>query len=201
MIKGLSLLVVALSFTAWVGPVRAQQPNQIPVIGVLLVATGPADGPAQGLKKGLSQLGYIDGESIRIEYRSAQGQADRLAALAQELARLEVNVIVAGSEPAVRAAEQATRTIPIVAVLSDHDPVASGLVDSLSRPGRNVTGVVGRQSELVGKRLELLKEALPKLSRVAVLWDGFSQRQFDALQEAARSLRIQVQSVTEPLRL
>jgi len=201
MIKGLSLLVVALSFTAWVGPVRAQQPNQIPVIGVLLVATGPADGPAQGLKKGLSQLGYIDGESIRIEYRSAQGQADRLAALAQELARLEVNVIVAGSEPAVRAAEQATRTIPIVAVLSDHDPVASGLVDSLRRPGRNVTGVVGRQSELVGKRLELLKEALPKLSRVAVLWDGFSQRQFDALQEAARSLRIQVQSVTEPLRL
>ena len=201
MIKGLSLVVVALSFTAWVGPVRAQQPNQIPVIGVLLVATGPADGPAQGLKKGLSQLGYIDGESIRIEYRSAQGQADRLAALAQELARLEVNVIVAGSEPAVRAAEQATRTIPIVAVLSDHDPVASGLVDSLSRPGRNVTGVVGRQSELVGKRLELLKEALPKLSRVAVLWDGFSQRQFDALQEAARSLRIQVQSVTEPLRL
>jgi len=201
MIKGLSLLVVALSFTAWVGPVRAQQPNQIPVIGVLLVATGPADGPAQGLKKGLSQLGYIDGESIRIEYRSAQGQPDRLAALAQELAGLKVNLIVAGSEPAVRAAEQATRTIPIVAVLSDHDPVASGLVDSLRRPGRNVTGVVGRQSELVGKRLELLKEALPKLSRVAVLWDGFSQRQFDALQEAARSLRIQVQSVTEPLRL
>jgi len=201
MIKGLSLVVVALSFTAWVGPVRAQQPNQIPVIGVLLVATGPADGPAQGLKKGLSQLGYIDGESIRIEYRSAQGQPDRLAALAQELAGLKVNLIVAGSEPAVRAAEQATRTIPIVAVLSDHDPVASGLVDSLRRPGRNVTGVVGRQSELVGKRLELLKEALPKLSRVAVLWDGFSQRQFDALQEAARSLRIQVQSVTEPLRL
>ena len=91
--------------------------------------------------------------------------------------------------------QQSTATIPIVAVLSDHDPVASGLVDSLSRPGRNVTGVVSRQSELVGKRLELLKEALPKLSRVAVLWDSFSQRQFDELQQVARSLGIQLQSI------
>jgi putative tryptophan/tyrosine transport system substrate-binding protein len=99
------------------------------------------------------------------------------------------------TEPAARAVQQASGTIPIVVVLSDHDPVASGLVNSLSRPGSNITGVVTRQSELVGKRLELLKQSLPRLSRVAVFWDTYSQRQFEQLKQAARSLDVQVQSI------
>lgn len=189
------LLALALNFAGLTAVVWAQQPNHVPVVGVLMMASGPDDGPAQGLRKGLRDLGYIEGRNIRIEFRSAQGQADRVVGLAQELAELKVDVIVTGAEPLARAAQQATRTIPIVVVLSDHDPVASGLVSSLSRPGGNITGVVTLQSELVGKRLELLKEALPKVSRVAVFWDPYSQRQFDALQQAARTLGIQIQSI------
>ena len=189
------ILAGALTVAASPAAVWAQQSDQVPVVGILMVTAGPNEGPSQGLRKGLRQLGYVEGENIRIEYRSAQGQADRLARLAQELAALKVNVIVAGTEPAARAIQQATGTIPIVAVLSDHDPVASGLVNSLSRPGGNITGVFTLQSELVGKRLELLKEVLPKLSRVAVFWDIYSQRQFDELQQAARSLGVQIQSI------
>jgi putative ABC transport system substrate-binding protein len=189
------VVAIALGFAAWAIVVWAQRPDQVPVVGVLLVASGPSDGPAQSLRDGLRQLGYVEGRNIRIEFRSAQGQTDRLARLAQELAELKVNVIVAGSEPAARAAQHATETIPIVAALSDHDPVASGLVNSFSRPGGNITGVFSRQSELVGKRLELLKEALPGLSHVAVFWDSYSQRQFDELQQAARSLGVQIQSI------
>lgn len=195
MTRRLILLALALNLAATATAAWAQQPNQIPVVGVLMVTAGPNDGPAQALRKGLRNLGYIEGQNIRIEFRSAQGQADRLLRLAQELAELKANVIVTGTEPAARAARQAAGTTPIVAVFSDHDPVASGLVSSLSRPGGNITGVFSLQTELVGKRLELLKEALPKASRVAVFWDSFSQRQFDALQQAARSLGVQLQSV------
>jgi putative ABC transport system substrate-binding protein len=188
-------LAIALSCAAWAIDVWAQQSDKVPVVGVLMVTAGPRDGPGQALRNGLRQLGYIEGQNIRIEFRSAQGQADRLAPLAQELVQLKVNVIVSGTEMAARAAQQATGIIPIVAVLSDHDPVASGLVNSLGRPGSNITGVTTRQSELVGKRLELLKEALPRLSRVAVFWDIYSQRQFDELQQAARSVGVRIQSI------
>ena len=167
----------------------------MPTVGILTVASGPAEGPAQGVRDGLEQLGYVDGRNIKIEFRSAQGQADRLPILAQELVALKVDVIVTGTEPAARAVQHATSTIPLVVVLSDHDPVASGLVNSLSRSGSNITGVVTRQSELVGKRLELLKESLPRLLRVAVFWDTYSQRQFEPLQKAAQSLGVQVQSI------
>jgi putative ABC transport system substrate-binding protein len=188
-------LAIALSCAAWAIDVWAQQSDKVPVVGVLMVTAGPRDGPGQALRNGLRQLGYVEDKNIRIEFRSAQGQTDRLVGLAQELAELKVNVIVAGTEPAARAAQHATGTIPIVAVLSDHDPVASGLINSLSRPGSNVTGVFTRQSELVGKRLELLMEAVPRLSRVAVFWDLYSQRQFNELQQAARSLGVQIQSI------
>ena len=188
-------LASALSFAASAAAVWAQQSHPVPVVGVLMVTAGPTDGPVQALRKGLRQLGYVEGENIRIEYRSADGRADRLAPMARELSELKVDVMVTGSESSARAAQQATGTIPIVAVLSDHDPVASGLVNSLSRPGSNITGVFSRQSELVGKRLELLKEVLPRVSRVAVFWDSYSQRQFDELQQAARSLRVQLQSI------
>jgi ABC-type uncharacterized transport system substrate-binding protein len=188
-------LAIAVSFAAWTMDVWAQQPDQVPVVGVLMVTAGPRDGPGQALRDGLRQLGYVEGQNIKIEFRSAQGQADRLVRLAQELVELKVNVIVAGTQPAARAAQHATSTVPIVAVLSDHDPVASGLVNSLSRPGSNITGVFARQSELVGKRLELLREVLPRLSRVAVFWDSYGQRQFDELQQAGRSLGVHIQSI------
>ena len=195
MTRRIVLLALALNLAVATTTSWAQQTDQVPVVGVLMVAVGPSEGPSEALRKGLRRLGYVEGQNIRIEYRSAQGQAERLTGLAQELAELKVNVIVVGSEPAALAAQHATGTIPIVAVLSDHDPVASGLVNSFSRPGGNITGVFSRQSELVGKRLELLKEVLPRLARVAVFWDSFSQRQFDELQQAARSLSVQIQSV------
>lgn len=120
---------------------------------------------------------------------------DRLPDLAEELVRLKVDAIVAGTEPSIRAAIQATNTIPIVMVAYDHDPVASGLVQSLSRPGGNVTGIFTRQSELLGKRLELLKETLPGLSRIAVFWDSFGARELDQLELSARSLGVHLQLV------
>ena len=189
MTKRSFFLAIALCLAAWASVLWARLSEATPTVGILVVASGPTEGPAQGVRDGLQKLGYVDGKNIKIEFRSAKGQADRLAILAQELVALKVNVIVTGTEPAARALQQA----PVV--LSDHDPVASGLVNSLNRPGSNITGVVTRQSELVGKRLELLKESLPRLSRVAVLWDTYSQRQFEQLQQAARSLDVQVQSI------
>ena len=188
-------LACALIFTASATAVWAQQVDQVPVVGFLMLAAGPAEGPVQGLRTGLRQLGYLEGQNIRIEFRSAQGQADRLVPMARELVALKVNLIVTGAEPIARVIRQASDTIPIVVVLNDHDPVASGLVTSLSRPGGNITGVVSLQSELVGKRLELLREVLPRVSRVAVLWDSYSERQFGELQQAARSLPVQFQSI------
>jgi putative ABC transport system substrate-binding protein len=194
-IRRLLLLIFTLSLTVAGTHATAQQPNKIPVVGFLMMAAGPEDGPVQGLRRGLRDLGYIEGQNIRIEFRSAEGKADRVARLAQELADLKADVIVTGAEPLVRAAEHAAPNTPIVVVLNDHDPVASGLVTSLCRPAGNITGVFGLQSELVGKRLELLRETLPKVSRVAVFWDSYSQRQFDALRQAARSLGVQLQSI------
>jgi len=143
-----------------------------------MVTAGPLDGPGQALRAGLRQLGYVEGQNVKIEFRSAKGQTDRLERLAQEIVDLNVNVIVAGTQPAARAAQHSTSTIPIVAVFSDHDPVTSGLVSSLSRPGSNITGVFTRQSELVPKRSQLLKEAVPRLSRVVVLHEDGSCRDF-----------------------
>jgi putative ABC transport system substrate-binding protein len=141
---------------------------------------------------GLRQLGYVEGQNLRVEFRSAQGKLDRLPGLAEELVRLKVDVIIAGAEPAILAAKDATSTIPIVMVGYVYDPVASGLADSLAHPGGNVTGVFTRTSELVGKRLELLKELVPRLSRVAVLWDSFSTREREEVEPAARTLGLQV---------
>ena len=195
MTKRSFVLAIALSVAAWASVVWSRQSYAMPTVGILLVASGPTEGPAHAVREGLRELGYVDGQNIRIEVRSAQGQADRLASLAQELVALKVNVIVTGTEPAARAVQHATGTIPIVVVLSDHDPVASGLVNSLSRSGSNITGVITRQSELVGKRLELLKESLPRLSRVAVFWDTYSQRQLELLHQAARQLGVRLQTI------
>jgi ABC-type uncharacterized transport system substrate-binding protein len=190
LVLAFTLHLALLATSTW-----AQQANTVPVVGVLMVNAGPSEGPVEALRTGLRELGYVDGRNIRIEYRGAQGQAARLPGLAKELVRLKVDVLVAGSEPAVRAVREATSTIPIVMVLYDYDPVAAELIDSFRRPGGNITGIFTRQSELVGKRLELLKQTLPGVSRVAVFWDAFGRGQLEALEPAARSLGIQLQLI------
>ena len=156
-------MLLALSF-----PVEAQQPTKIPRIGYLTLA-GPS--PSQALLQGLRDLGYVVGQNIAIEYRSADGKRDRLPDLAAELVRLKVDIIVAdGSGPSLEA-KKATSTIPIV-MMSSTDPIGNGLIGSLARPGGNVTGLTSITGELGGKLLELLKESVPRLSRVAIVSSG-----------------------------
>ena len=140
----------------------------------------------------------MEGQNIAIEYRYAEGKSDRLPELAAELVRLNVDIIVvAGGETWIRAAKNATKTIPIVMVGAGIDPVKAGLVESLARPGGNVTGLTLLSRELGGKRLELLKEAVPKVARVAVLYDPANRAQVLELKEvlpvAARALRLTIQ--------
>ena len=150
----------------------AQQPRSRPRIGYL--RSGSAADAAryrEALRQGLRDRGYVEGQSITIETRAAEGSYDRLPELAADLVRLQVDVIVAGGTPAVQAAKQATATIPIVMSVST-DPVGAGLIASLARPGGNVTGVsLGTGERFAGKWVELLQQALPQISRVAILWD------------------------------
>jgi putative ABC transport system substrate-binding protein len=160
------LLATVLLTTA--SPAVAQRPKKIPRIGYLS-PNSPSTNPArlEAFRQGLRELGYVEGKNIFVEYRNAEGKLDRLPALATELVRLKVEVIVTTSPAPTRAAKEATVTIPIV-FAQDGDPVASGFVASLGRPGGNITGLSTLAPELSGKRLELLKEVVPKLSRVAV---------------------------------
>src|SRR5262245_1011357 len=135
-------------------PATAQEPAKVPIVGVLLRMALPDDPVVPGIREGLRRLGYVDGTNIRIERRAAQNHVDRLPALAKELVDLGADVIVVGAEPAARAAKQASAKLPIIIVSFDHDPVASGLIDSLSHPSGNVTGIYSLTSELIGKRLE-----------------------------------------------
>ena len=148
---------------------EAQQPTKIPRIGYLN-ATSPSTAPAriEAFRQGLRELGYVEGKNIVIECRYAEGNLDRLPALAAELVRLKVDIIVSGGPAATRPAKEATSTIPIV-MAQDNDPVGTGFVASLARPGGNITGLSTLAPEISGKQLELLKEIIPKLSRVAVL--------------------------------
>ncbi len=189
-----ALLALLLGFAF--GVAWGQQPREVPVVGFLATASIPPDDPlVEAFRNGLRELGYVEGKNIKIEFRSAEGQVDRLPLLAQEMVQAKVNAIIVGTEPAVRAAKQATSTIPVVAISFDYDPVASGLIKSYNHPEANVTGIYTRQPELIGKRLELLKEAVPGLSRVAVFWDSFGQRQLDEVKRAAHSLRIELELV------
>ena len=147
--------------------------ESLPLLGYLL--TGDADSVSarsEGIRLALRERGYIEGQNIASEYRYAQRNLDRLPELAAELVRLKVDIIVVtGGDPDIRAAKNATKTIPIVMAGQGSDPVEAGFIDSLARPGGNVTGLTNLSPELGGKRLELLKEAVPKLARVAVLYD------------------------------
>ena len=170
-----SFALFALLFALWL-PAEAQQPGKIPRIGYLSITDAATDSPrAEGIRLALREIGYIEGQNIAIEYRYAEGKNDRLPGLATELVRLKVDIIVvAAGDMTIQAAKNATKTIPIVMMGQGSDPVRAGHVESLARPGGNVTGLTRLTRELGGKRLELLKEAVPKLSRVAVLYDPAS---------------------------
>jgi putative ABC transport system substrate-binding protein len=167
------LLITVLLITA--ATAQAQQPAKIPRIGFLTNSSSETvDSPLHGaFRQGLRELGYVEGKNILIEWRFAAGNQDRQRAMAAELARLKVEVIVAVGTGDIRAAKEASATIPIVMVTGG-DAVGSGLVASLARPGGNVTGISTLRPELSGKRMELLKEIIPKLSRVAVLASSMS---------------------------
>ena len=173
--------------------VEAQQPKKVPRIGWLTLGY-PAR--SEAFRQGLRELGYVEGKNIAIELRSAERELDRLPSLAAELVGLKVDLIVALEPPAVRAAMDATKTIPIVIRAGD-DPVEAGFVASLARPGGNVTGLTSISGELYGKRLGLLKETVRGLSRVAVLWNpGFqySMQNFGEIKVEAKELGIQLVS-------
>jgi putative tryptophan/tyrosine transport system substrate-binding protein len=145
--------------------------------------------------KRMSELGWIDGQNLTIDFQGADGKIDRLSGLAADLAT-KVDVIVAwGNELTLRAAKQATSAIPIVAIAIDYDPLARGYVNSLARPANNITGVFLRQPELTPKRLELLRETLPKATRIAVFWDALSTDQLTVANQAASSLRIELRPI------
>ena len=179
-ITGVILGAVLLALSI---PAEAQQPTKIPRIGYLAGASLSAI-PAriEPFRQGLRELGYVEGKNILIEYRYAEGNLDRLAALAAELVSLKVDVIVTVGGVGTRAAKKATNTVPIV-MTQDPDPVGSGFVASLARPGGNITGLSTLAPEVGGKRLELLKEIVPKLSRVAVFGTSGNPINAQALQE------------------
>ena len=167
-IKPIIILLVGFALAS-VHHAEAQQPKQLPRIGYL-VANFPSTNPArnEAFRQGLRDLGYVEGKSIVIEWRYAEGKPDRLPALAAELVRLKVDIIVTAGPAATRPAKEATSTIPIVMGF-DNDPVGNGFAASLARPGGNITGLSTLAPEISGKQLELLKETVHKLFRVAVL--------------------------------
>ena len=179
---------------------EAQQVAKVPRIGYLVGSLAGDPHRTEAFRQGLRDLGYVEGGNVVIEYRDAEGKLERLPALAAELVALKVDVIVTSGTLAALAAKQATRTLPIVFSPAG-DPVTSGLVTSLARPGGNITGLSALNPELVGKRLELLKQAVPGVSRVAVLWQpgAFGERaekdMLKGAEVAARALGVQPQFV------
>ena len=191
-------LVLSALLSALCGSADAQQPKKVPRIGYLS-PSDPVSGSAltEGIQLALRERGYVEGKNIIIEYRYAEGNWDRLPELAAELVRLKVEAILVGGPPLVRAAMNATKTIPIVMWGAGTDPVEEGLVKSLARPGSNVTGITNLGPELAGKRLELLKEVIPKLTRVAVLYDPATPGNVSEVNEflpvAAHGLQLTIQ--------
>ena len=197
-LRALKPLVFVFAIVGVLAGAEAQRPDKIPRIGYLVISplADPPSAERAAFLDGLKDLGYVAGRNIVIEYRSAAWNRELLPELATELVNLKVDVIVA-VPGAVDAARAATKTIPII-VPSLTDPVEEGLVKSLARPGGNITGPGWSAEGLTGKRLELLKEAIPKLSRVAILWNPTNEgakRQWQEAQSAARKLRVTLQSL------
>ena len=176
----------------------AQQTGKIYRVGRLSGALSSSRFSLDALRRELRELGYVEGKNISFELRSAEEKPERLSALADELVRLKLDLIIAGGPNDGLTAKKATKTIPIVFTDSPSDPVAYGLVDSLARPGGNVTGFYSMADVLAGKRLQVLKESIAKLSRVAVLWygsSGSSEPQWTESQRAARQIGLQIHSM------
>jgi putative ABC transport system substrate-binding protein len=193
MIRSFPVLLLGLGLTVMGGGVVAQQPERVPVIGFLITHPPVTDPVVENLREGLRKYGYEDGRNIKLDVRTALGQLDRVPALAAELVHLRVDVIVVVNDVAVRAVRQATSAIPIVMVGFTDDPLSAGWIESYSHPGGNLTGIFTVNSALAAKRLEILKETLPSVSRVAVLWDpSFGRRDLDDLQRAAPLVGVQV---------
>jgi putative ABC transport system substrate-binding protein len=197
--KRILLSTIATLILAYVHLAEAQQPKKVPRIGYLS-PTGDSNTPTPSVdafRRGLRELGYIEGKNILVEYRYVEGKPDRIPGLVTEFVQLKVDVLVIVPLTAIRAAKQATKTIPIVMVISD-DPVTTGIVDSLAHPGGNITGLSTLTRELSGKRLELLRDAVPGISRVGVLWDVDNQGaaiSFKEYEATARALQIPLQSL------
>jgi putative tryptophan/tyrosine transport system substrate-binding protein len=192
-VRALLVSLWALLFTPW-ALVNAQQPAKIPRIGYL-ATIGSAPSPA--FVQGLRDLGYVEGKNIVLVFRTTEGSTERYSELVADLVRLNIDIIVVGGNTGIRAAKKATSTIPIV-MLSVGDPVALGLVANLARPGGNITGLSQMSPDLTGKRLELLKDILPKLTRVAFIWSSDNpgmKLRFKEAQAAAPALGIKLQSL------
>ena len=196
------LLLALISRATSLGPfglasaADAQQPDRMPVVGYLAGATGSDDPVLEAFRQGLRELGYVEGRNVRIEFRTARGHADRLQSLAEELVGLKADVIVSGSPRGTQALQRATSTIPIVMAFGD--PVTSGLVTNFAHPGGNITGLSTMPIELSAKRLQLLKEIVPRLSRVTVLWNPDIPVQAAGVEElnaAAASLAVELRFV------
>jgi putative ABC transport system substrate-binding protein len=196
--RKITVVALCAMFFALCVPAEAQQPTKIPRIGYLSNNDPASESArAEAIRLALRERGYIEGQNIAFEYRYAEGKYDRLPEFAAELVSLKVDIIVvAGGVIPLRAAKNATKTIPIVMVGTGLDPVKAGLVESLARPGGNITGLTNLGPELGGKQLELFKEAVPKLVRVAVLYDPAIQGSVlevkEVLPVAARALRLTV---------
>ena len=184
--------VIAVLLLLMVCVAGAQSMGKLPRVGILITANPRL---YDTFVEELRRLGYVDGQNIVLEFRSAEGRIERFPVLAADLVRAGVDVTLAVSEASVRAAQQATTSTPIVIVAIDYDPLALKMVTSLARPGGNVTGVFLQQLEVTAKRIELLKAMLPKLTRLAVLWDPSGADQFKAAEAAAASLGLRVQSL------
>ena len=195
-LKWVTLLAIVVALTIYLARAEAQQPGKVSRVGFLstLSFTAMAD-RIETFRQGLRELGYVEAKNIVIESRYGEGKLDRLPALAAELVRLKVDIIVTAGGQATRAAKEATHTIPIV-MTNDPDPVGSGFVASLGHPGGNITGLSTLAPELSGKRLELLKEVVPKLSRVAIVGTSTQAGHARAIKElelAAKAFKVQMQ--------
>ena len=201
--KKITVLTLCAMLFALCSSADAQQPTKIPRIGYLIgQSRSTASGRIDPFRQGLRELGYVEGKNIVIEWRSSEEKLNPLPALAAELARLKVDIIVTAGPIPTRAAKEATNTIPIV-MTQDSDPVANGFVASLARPGGNITGLSTLRPELSGKQLELLKEVIPKLSRVAVFGTSTQPGNAQSLREVelaagAFGVKLQYLDVVSP---
>ena len=195
----ISLLGTAMALLLLAAPLaEAQEARRIPRVGVLAGQSPEGFPPILALRQGLSELGYVEGQTIALEWRWAQGKNEGFAGLAAELVQLKVDIIVAATDPAVQAAQRATRTIPIVMGFAT-DPVSLGFVTNLARPGGNITGLSFQSSpEIAGKRLQLLREVAPSVARISILGDPSEPDTQNGLREmeaAARGLSLHLQPV------